>query len=124
MTKATTAKSDKSNARRSAAGTAEPKTKSHRKSTKHSSKAGTTDTKPVSLGKPTKKAQLIDLLQGKPGVSVKAISKKMGWQLHTTRAALSGLRKSGFEIVVTKPDDGRGGGASIYRIVERPVASK
>jgi hypothetical protein len=42
---------------------------------------------------PSKKTQLIKLLSRKSGADAKAISAKFGWQPHTTRAALSGLRK-------------------------------
>ena len=69
---------------------------------------------PSAHPKPTKKAQLIALLQREPGASVSSISKKFGWQPHTTRAALTGLRKSGFEIALTKPETG---GPGTYRIV-------
>ena len=42
----------------------------------------------------TKKAQLIKLLGRKSGADIVALSDKLGWQQHTTRAALSGLRKA------------------------------
>lgn len=46
----------------------------------------------------TKKDQLIRLLGSKSGRDIKSLSAKLGWQQHTTRAALSGLRKAGYEI--------------------------
>lgn len=46
----------------------------------------------------TKKTQLIKLLSAKTGVGTTAISAKLSWQPHTTRAALSGLRKAGYEL--------------------------
>ena len=46
----------------------------------------------------TKKARLIQMLTRKAGADVATISEKLGWQSHTTRAALTGLRKAGFEI--------------------------
>lgn len=61
----------------------------------------------------TKKEQLIQMLTRKAGADVATISEKLGWQTHTTRAALTGLRKAGFEITVDKPGDGK---ASCYRI--------
>jgi len=73
----------------------------------------TTQSKPI-----TKKAQLIRMLSRKSGVDVSAISEKFGWMPHTTRAALSGLRKSGFELISEKPGKG---GPSRYRIVTNPV---
>jgi predicted ArsR family transcriptional regulator len=48
----------------------------------------------------TKKDQLIDLLRAKGGSAVQALSDTLGWQPHTVRAALTGLRKAG--IVVEK----------------------
>ena len=66
----------------------------------------------------TKQAQLIQLLTRKAGADVATISEKLGWQSHTTRAALTGLRKAGFEISAEKPGDGK---ASCYRITAQPV---
>ena len=65
----------------------------------------------------TKKAQLIRMLQSKTGSDIVTISKKLGWQTHTTRAALTGLRKAGFEIAATKSDDGK---PTRYRITAEP----
>ncbi|QFT93921.1 hypothetical protein FIU86_13810 [Roseovarius sp. THAF9] len=67
----------------------------------------------------TKKAQLIVMLQTKTGSDIAAISKKMGWQTHTTRAALTGLRKAGYQIAATKSDDGK---PTRYRIAAEPEA--
>ena len=66
----------------------------------------------------TKKAQLIRMLSRKSGADVSAINEELGWLPHTTRAALSGLRKSGFELTSEKPGNGR---PSRYRIVANPV---
>ena len=68
---------------------------------------------------PTKKEQLIRMLKAKAGADVATLSDKLGWQPHTTRAALTSLRKAGHEIIATKPN---GRGASTYHIVG--VASK
>lgn len=68
----------------------------------------------------TKQAQLIDMLSRKAGADVKAISKHFGWQPHTTRAALSGLRKSGYELSTEKSGNGK---PSRYRIVAVPADS-
>ena len=65
----------------------------------------------------TKKAQLIKLLDRKSGVHVALISAKLGWQPHTVRAALSGLRKAGFELTAEKPTDGK---LARYRITAGP----
>lgn len=69
--------------------------------------------------KPTRKSQLISLLRAKGGKDIATISEKFGWQPHTTRAALSGLRKAGFEIAREVP---KSGGAARYRILAEPAA--
>ena len=55
----------------------------------------------------TKKEELIQMLTRKAGADVAMISDKLGWQTHTTRAALTGLRKAGYEVVGEKPGDGK-----------------
>ena len=64
----------------------------------------------------TKKAQLIQMLNRKTGTDVATISEKLGWLPHTTRAALTGLRKAGFEISAEKPGNGK---PSCYRILDK-----
>ena len=66
----------------------------------------------------TKRAQLIALLSRKTGKDISAISDQLGWQPHTTRAALSRLRKAGFEIAREVP---KRGGAARYRIIAEPA---
>ncbi len=68
----------------------------------------------------TKKAQLIQMLTRKAGADVATISEKLGWQSHTTRAALTGLRKSGFEISAEKPGEGK---PLSYRITAQPAGA-
>ncbi|MEO0762840.1 MAG: DUF3489 domain-containing protein [Pseudomonadota bacterium] len=66
----------------------------------------------------TKKAALIEMLQGPQGITTHAIADALGWQVHTTRAALTGLRKAGFAIETMQ----RAGQPSAYRIAQ-PGAS-
>ena len=54
----------------------------------------------------TKKAQLTKLLGTKSGADIATLSDKLGWQHHTTRAAMSGLRKAGLAIIGSKPAGG------------------
>ena len=68
-------------------------------------------------GQQTKKAQLIRMLTGKTGTEVAAVGKKLGWQHHTTRAALTGLRKAGYVIAAEKTADGK---PTRYRITAEP----
>ncbi len=58
------------------------------------------------------------MLTRKAGVDVATISDKLGWQSHTTRAALTGLRKAGFKISAEKPVQGK---ALSYRITAQPA---
>ena len=76
-------------------------------------------TKPsMSAKRETKRDQLVKMLRRKAGADVPTISEKMGWLPHSTRAALTGLRKAGFELEATKPEKG---GPSRYRIVKEPA---
>ncbi|MFK7879197.1 DUF3489 domain-containing protein [Roseobacter sp.] len=69
----------------------------------------------------TKKDQLIRLLGTKSGSDIRSLSAKLGWQQHTTRAALSGLRKAGYEVASEKPVSG---GVSKYRILSTPASQQ
>ena len=69
----------------------------------------------------TKKDQLIKLLGAKAGVDIKSLSEKLGWQQHTTRAAMTGLRKAGYEVAADKPAKG---GLSKYRILSVPTVQE
>ncbi len=70
-------------------------------------------------GAPTKKAQLIQMLSWKTGTDAPTISEQFGWLPHTTRAALSGLRNSGYEVACEKLSNGK---PSRYRITSKPAA--
>jgi len=61
----------------------------------------------------SKKDQLIRLLGVKSGRDIKTLSQQLGWQAHTIRAAISGLRKAGYEVRCDKQISG----GSRYRIV-------
>ena len=66
----------------------------------------------------TRKDQLIRLLSGKNGADMETISNKFGWHVHTTRAALSGLRKAGYDVSGEKAEDGK---PARYRISTKPA---
>lgn len=74
-----------------------------------------------STGRVTKMDQLIKLLRTKSGADIKVLSNKLGWQQHTTRAALTGLRKAGYVISAEKPEKG---GIAKYRIMSVPKSPK
>jgi predicted ArsR family transcriptional regulator len=61
----------------------------------------------------TKRAQIIGLLQRRRGASLTELTEATGWQPHSIRAALTGLRKQNMN--VDRMRDKQGG--SVYRIV-------
>jgi len=63
-----------------------------------------------------KKDQLIALLQAEAGATVPDIATALGWQPHTTRAALTGLKKAGHTIDKLPPL--QGSRSSRYKLVE------
>jgi Protein of unknown function (DUF3489) len=67
----------------------------------------------------TKQALVIEMLSAKKGATLNALVEATDWLPHTTRAALTGLRKRGFSIERTREE----GSDSIYRIVSAPAAA-
>ena len=60
----------------------------------------------------SKQALLIEMLGRVDGASMDELTAATGWLPHTTRAALTGLRKKGHPITRAKGQDGR----TVYRI--------
>ena len=54
--------------------------------------------------KGTKQALLIRLLKRKTGATIDEMIKATGWQAHSVRAALTGLRKRGIEVTRERKD--------------------
>ena len=50
------------------------------------------------------------MLAADKGATLEELIAATGWLPHTTRAALTGLRKRGFDVLLS-----RGDGASVYR---------
>ncbi len=69
----------------------------------------------------SKLAAAVDLLRREDGATIDQLADAMGWLPHTTRAALTGLRKRGFEIDRRKAKDERAGA---YVIVDGPAAAE
>ena len=67
----------------------------------------------------TKRALLIAMLQREEGASVENIMAAMGWLPHSTRAALTGLRKSGHHLAKSKDEAGR----TIYHLIDAGAAT-
>jgi Protein of unknown function (DUF3489) len=66
----------------------------------------------------SKQALVIAMLSSETGANLDTLINATGWLPHTTRAALTGLRKRGFAI--ERSSDGEG---SVYRIVAEPTAA-
>jgi Protein of unknown function (DUF3489) len=61
----------------------------------------------------SKLARIIALLERNHGATIAELIAATGWLAHTTRAALTGLRKRGYAVAIDRSDDKRG---SFYRI--------
>ena len=66
----------------------------------------------------TKGDRLIQLLKARSGRDIATLSAELGWQPHTTRAALSRLRKAGYAIEKLPPLKH---GGTRYRISSAPA---
>jgi hypothetical protein len=64
----------------------------------------------------SKQALVVEMLSTDDGASLDALIEATGWLPHTTRAALTGLRKRGYSVERVR-NEGKG---SLYRIVEKP----
>ena len=65
----------------------------------------------------SKLALVIEHLQRADGVTIIDLTQATGWLPHTTRAALTGLRKRGYAVIRERI----GAGASVYRIADAPA---
>lgn len=66
------------------------------------------------------KTEMVRAMLARPeGASLDAICKATGWQRHSARAVLSGLRKAGYGITREAAGDGKSDG-SLYRITAEP----
>jgi Protein of unknown function (DUF3489) len=61
----------------------------------------------------SKLAEVVALLGRKQGVGIEELTSTTGWLPHSTRAALTGLRKRGYAIERSRSEQG----GSVYRIV-------
>jgi Protein of unknown function (DUF3489) len=67
-------------------------------------------------GNVTIPAQVIELLRRAGGATIVDLTQATGWLPHTTRAALTGLRKRGYTVI----REGIGAEDSAYRISDAP----
>ena len=56
--------------------------------------------------RPSKKAAIIGLLERPKGAAISDLTAVTGWQVHSVRAALTGLRKDGKELIRAKDEAG------------------
>lgn len=96
---------------------AEPKLATHPAPDSDGSLAATPSMASARAG--TKTAAVIALLGRAQGATIAELVAATNWLPHTTRAALTGLRKRGFVLNSDRSDRTRG---SIYRILEAPTA--
>ena len=61
----------------------------------------------------SKLARVVGLLHRDDGATIEELIAATGWLAHTTRAALTGLRKRGYAVAIDRSEDKRG---SCYRI--------
>ncbi len=78
------------------------KTKRNRKPTSR----GTKTRVKAADARRTKADTILDLVQRPTGASISELTKATGWQPHSVRAALTGLRKKGREVERSKDDQG------------------
>jgi hypothetical protein len=57
---------------------------------------------PAAPARPSKKAAIVALLERPDGAAISDLTAATGWQVHSVRAALTGLRKEGKELVRAK----------------------
>ena len=98
-----------------------PRSPSHGKA--KSSKSSASTPPPLNVASPragSKQALVTEMLSARGGATLDALVQATGWLPHTTRAALTGLRKRGFSI-----ERSRGAGeASTYRIASTPASNR
>jgi Protein of unknown function (DUF3489) len=68
----------------------------------------------------SKLALVIELLRRFEGATIVDLTQATGWLAHTTRAAMTGLRKRGYAVVRERIGDGE----SVYRISGAPADSE
>ncbi len=77
-------------------------TKPQQPPTKAASSRASKVRSPAAPARPSKKAAILNLLQRPDGAAIGDLITATGWQVHSVRAALTGLRKEGKELVRDK----------------------
>lgn len=95
--------------------TAEPKRPPAPRATKNAARRATPAASPIPATPfkgPSKKATVLGLLQRPQGAAISELTEVTGWQVHSVRAALTGLRKEGQDLSRVKD----AAGVTRYRI--------
>ncbi len=77
-------------------------TKPQQPPTKAASSRASKVRSPAAPARPSKKAAILNLLQRPDGAAIGDLIAATGWQVHSVRAALTGLRKEGKELLHDK----------------------
>ena len=86
------------------------------KTTNSLTETASVDASPASPKRTTKQALVLEMVQREGGVPLSALVAATGWLPHTVRAALTGLRKKGHNIVRIKTD-----GETCYAVTAAPT---
>ncbi len=78
--------------------------------------SGAAPVEPMPPKAPSKTSTILGMLQHEGGTTLEEMVRATGWLPHTTRAALTGIRKKGHEVVRSKFD-----GETRYAIVAAPA---
>ena len=74
-----------------------------------------------SRSRATKGDCLVQLLKARAGKDIATLSTELGWQPHTTRAALSRLRKAGYAVERLPRSEAGGARYRIAKVVAKPA---
>jgi Protein of unknown function (DUF3489) len=72
----------------------------------------TTESEKAAPREGSKLASVMTLLSRPEGATIGVLTKATGWLPHTTRAAITGVRKRGYSVVLNRSQEG----ASVYRL--------
>ncbi len=117
--KATTTRTGSKSAAASITASHDPRRRTRRASDCGKRDAGRAGAVTTAEARPTKQVVILNLLRRAKGASIGDLTSAIGWQAHSVRAALTGLRKRGHDIERSVE-----GGASHYRIIQKRKAAR
>lgn len=104
----------KGTSKKQSSGKAGPKSGRRKDETRSTKSAASTTGKSTDAKRPTKVDEILALLQRREGAAIAEMTTATGWQPHSVRAAMTGLRKRG--VTVTREKQG---GITRYRAAAR-----